>query len=413
MNPDSESRFPQIRIADVASVVRGSSPRPAGDPRFFNGEFLPWITVADLTGSEEPTLTSTLSKLTEEGAERTRIFEPGTVLLTNSGATLGVPKICGIRAGANDGIAGFLNLSAELDSQFLYYCLSSLTEYFRTKVASGVGQPNLNTELIGDVHVPKPPLNVQHAVVRVLATWDRGIRQLTDLIAAKVRFKQGLMQQLLTGQRRFPGFKEEWRHVRIGDVAREISERNPDGDSIPVLSCTKYDGLVDSLEYFGKRVFSENTDNYKVVRRNDFAYATNHIEEGSIGLLKHADAGLVSPMYTVFRTNGDVNPDYLYRVLKTETLRQVFASFTSASVNRRGSLRWKQFSTIPLELPSVDEQCHINKAMSAFDREVKLIRSELEAIKQQKKGLMQKLLTGQVQVSLEKHMTQEFGSATS
>jgi type I restriction enzyme S subunit len=263
---------------------------------------------------------------------------------------------------------------------------------------SGTAQPKLNLASCQSIPVLVPPFEEQKGIAAVLSTWDRGIRQLTDLIAAKLRFKQGLMQQLLTGKRRFPGFREEWKHVRIGDVAREVSERNPDGDSIPVLSCTKYDGLVDSLEYFGKRVFSENTDNYKVVRRNDFAYATNHIEEGSIGLLRHAEAGLVSPMYTVFRTNGDVNPDYLYRVLKTETLRQVFASFTSASVNRRGSLRWKQFSTIPLELPGVEEQSYINNVMAAFDLEVALLRKKLDAFKQQKKGLMRKLLTGQVQV---------------
>jgi type I restriction enzyme S subunit len=277
-----------------------------------------------------------------------------------------------------------------------------ITRVFASVASRTTSIAHLGVERFASLHIAVPPKEEQLAITRVLSSWDRGIRQLTDLIAAKVRFKQGLMQQLLTGQRRFPGFKEDWKHVRIGGVAREISERNPDGDSIPVLSCTKYDGLVDSLEYFGKRVFSENTDNYKVVRRNDFAYATNHIEEGSIGLLKHADAGLVSPMYTVFRTNGGVNPDYLYRVLKTETLRQVFASFTSASVNRRGSLRWKQFSTIPLELPSVDEQSLINKAMAAFDREIELLRKQLEALKQQKKGLMQKLLTGEVRVKLPK-----------
>jgi type I restriction enzyme S subunit len=267
-------------------------------------------------------------------------------------------------------------------------------------MVGSAGQKRLQPGFVRTFSIALPPIPEQRAIAAVLSTWDRGIRQLTDLIAAKVRFKQGLMQQLLTGKRRFKGFEEDWRHVRVGDVAQEVSERNPDGDSIPVLSCTKYDGLVDSLEYFGKRVFSENTDNYKVVRRNDFAYATNHIEEGSIGLLRHADAGLVSPMYTVFRTNGDVDPEYLYRVLKTETLRQVFASFTSASVNRRGSLRWKQFSTIPLKLPGIDEQNYINNAMAAFDRQVELLRKQLTALKQQKKGLMQKLLTGEVRVKL-------------
>lgn len=289
-----------------------------------------------------------------------------------------------------------LNNTVALPDYVVIYLQSDFYRHWLSEVVGFTGQGSFNQKELRRLSIPLPQVREQEAIATIFHTWDRGIRQLSDLISAKLCFKQGLMQHLLRGQRRFPGFTEDWKHVRIGGVACEISERNPVGDSIPVLSCTKYDGLVDSLEYFGRRVFSENTDNYKVVRRNDFAYATNHIEEGSIGLLKHADAGLVSPMYTVFRTNGDVNPDYLYRVLKTETLRQVFASFTSASVNRRGSLRWKLFSTIPLDLPSIDEQSHINKAMAAFDLEVELLQKQLYALKQQKKGLMQKLLTGQL-----------------
>lgn len=250
------------------------------------------------------------------------------------------------------------------------------------------------------ISVFRPLRGEQIEVANLLDAWDRGIRQLSDLITAKLRFKQGLMQQLLTGRRRFPEFKDEWEHIHIGDIATERSERNEGENSIPVLSCTKYDGLVDSLTYFGKRVFSEDTTNYKVVRKGDFAYATNHIEEGSIGLLSHGDTGLVSPMYTVFRTKKElVAPEFLFRLLKTETYRQIFASFTSASVNRRGSLRWKQFATIPLRLPSLAEQHRIDEVLAVFDCEINILRRQLDALKTQKKGLMQKLLTGQVRVA--------------
>lgn len=285
--------------------------------------------------------------------------------------------------------------------QFVNYFLTSPRSEKKLKdmATPGVSQFNINpTQLRKHFQIPLPPLTEQNAIIGVLSVWDRGIWQLSDLITAKLRFKQGLMQQLLTGKRRFPEFENEWEAVRVGDIAAERSERNDGEHSIPVLSCTKYDGLVDSLAYFGKRVFSENTANYKVVRRGDFAYATNHIEEGSIGLLSHADAGLVSPMYTVFRTDGQIAPDFLFRLLKTETYRQIFASFTSASVNRRGSLRWKQFATIPLKLPRLAEQQRIDEALAVFDREIDFLRRELDALKTQKKGLMQKLLTGQVRV---------------
>lgn len=401
MNSVNENRYPQIRLAEVSSVVRGSSPRPAGDPRYFNGNSLPWITVADLTSSDEPVLTSTLSRLTEKGAERTRIFDRGTVLLTNSGATLGVPKICGIRAGANDGIAGFLNLSAELDSFFLYYCLSSLTKYFRTKVASGVGQPNLNTELIGDVHVPMPPLNVQHAVVRVLTTWDRGIRQLTELIAAKVRFKQGLMQQLMTGKRRFNGFSDEWDSVHLRDVTTECEARNRGQMGLDsVKAVTKAEGIIPMKE----RTIAADVSRYLVVQKNWFAYNPMRINIGSIARW-HGDTDvLVSPDYVVFRCNEPdgktpgIDPDYLDHLRRSG----VWGKFVTAAGN--GSVRvriyFSDLGHLRFKLPSSKEQLKIAELLNASDHEIDLLRKQLEALKQQKKGLMQKLLTGEVRVKL-------------
>lgn len=129
-----------------------------------------------------------------------------------------------------------------------------------------------------------------------------------------------------------------WSIVEIGQIASEVSAVNDSTDYIPVLSCTKYDGLVDSLQYFKKQVFSHDTSNYKLVRRGQFAYATNHIEEGSIGYQDLVSAGLVSPIYTVFQADASrVDDGYLYKVLKTEKLRQLFAANTNASVDRRGA----------------------------------------------------------------------------
>ena len=81
------------------------------------------------------------------------------------------------------------------------------------------------------------------------------------------------------------------------------------------------------------------------------------VNEGSIGLLEHVDSGIVSPIYIVFRTDPHkVFAPYLYALFKTETYRHIFAMATNASVDRRGSLRWKEFSSIRVPLPSLDEQ---------------------------------------------------------
>ncbi len=149
---------------------------------------------------------------------------------------------------------------------------------------------------------------------------------------------------------------------------------------------------------FGKRVFSEDTSNYKVIRRSWFGYPSNHIEEGSIGLLLTHDVGLVSPIYTVFRCIESVIPEYLYAVFKTDTFRHIFAISTNASVDRRGSLRWMELSLIRVPRPLKEEQRAISDVLQAANDEISQLEAKLKAFEKQKRALMQKLLTGEVRV---------------
>lgn len=153
------------KLRTLAAVVRGSSPRPAGDPTLFDGDFIPWVTVAEITKDESKWLAETSTYLTELGANSSRCFEPHTLLYSNSGATLGVPKILGIRACANDGVIGFLGLCDDADISFLYFFLYSITEAIREKVKQGSGQPNLNTDIVKDLAVALPPQSEQRAIV--------------------------------------------------------------------------------------------------------------------------------------------------------------------------------------------------------------------------------------------------------
>jgi type I restriction enzyme S subunit len=141
------------------------------------------------------------------------------------------------------------------------------------------------------------------------------------------------------------------------------------------------------------------------VSRGEFAYATNHIEEGSIGYQSLYDQGLVSPMYTVFTTNQPIHDGYLYKVLKTEIYRHIFQANTSASVDRRGSLRWSEFAKLPIPLPPIEEQQQIAETLDTARQEITLLEKQVEAYRRQKRGLMQKLLGGEwrVQVHTDPH----------
>ncbi len=158
-----------IRAAiDISTPVRGGSPRPAGDPRFFNGTFIPWLTVAALTNipDSQVFVFETSSCLTEAGSFRSRTLFPGTLIIANSGATLGVAKLLGIKCCANDGIAALLNLSCEISSEYLVYYINTKTSFLRKIVASGNGQPNLNTGLIGNLKFPFPPTKGSKMLLR-------------------------------------------------------------------------------------------------------------------------------------------------------------------------------------------------------------------------------------------------------
>lgn len=315
----------------------------------------------------------------------------------------------------------------KLKPHFFAALTSSLygRRYFLNCAKRTTNLASINSSQLKAFPVLLPPISEQDELISILNAWDARIEKTERLINAQVKCKRGLMQQLLTGKRRFQEFvKDEgshltkfgrvpndWSYLRIGDIAREFSEKNTSGKALTVLSCTKHRGLVDSLAYFGKRVFSEDTSTYKIVRRGHFAYATNHIEEGSIGYQNLYDEALISPMYTVFEANEQVDASFFYKLLKTELYRHIFEVNTSASVDRRGSLRWKEFANIKVALPSLEEQRRIAVVLKVCDKEFELLKKQLDALKRQKRGLMQKLLTGQIRVKVGDETKEELVSA--
>ena len=273
------------------------------------------------------------------------------------------------------------------------------------KLGQGAVRANIGQKDLAKVTIKFPPPREQRQIATVLDPWDRAIETVEALIAGARAQKQALMQQLLPQgttppKKRLPGFSGEWRKLHIGDVAKEVSERAGEETDYPVLSCSKYDGMVESLTYFKKKVYSDDTSNYKVMRRGTFGFPSNHIEEGSIGFQDLFDAGIVSPIYCVFATDQQVDDGFLYKLLKIDRYRQIFAAATNASVDRRGSLRWKEFSRIPLPLPPLNEQRAINEAVNAVADVERGYEAQLTALRQEKAALMQQLLTGKRRVKL-------------
>ena len=153
-----------IRLGEIAEVVRGGSPRPAGDPRFYDGD-IPFLKVGDITRSSGKMVEGWTASIKEAGLHKTRLVKGRTVLLTNSGATLGVPAICDFETTFNDGIAAFINLSKFVFDEYLHLYLAHLSPWFLNVAAQGQGQPNLNIDIIRSTWIPLPPIQEQLKIV--------------------------------------------------------------------------------------------------------------------------------------------------------------------------------------------------------------------------------------------------------
>lgn len=186
------------RLADIADIVRGGSPRPAGDPRFYGGD-IPFLKVADVTRSRGKMVEGHTYTIKEAGLQKTRFIDERTILLTNSGATLGVPAICDFPATFNDGIAAFVELSTHIFDEYLYLYLKSLSKWFIDIASRGQGQPNLNTDIIKATWFALPPQDEQQRIVvkvdELMFHCDTLKARLTDAQATQIHLADAIVEQ--------------------------------------------------------------------------------------------------------------------------------------------------------------------------------------------------------------------------
>lgn len=287
-----------------------------------------------------------------------------------------------------------------LDGHFLQRMLSSPPVITAIENASaGSTMTNLNQGTLGNLILALPPTKAEQEIIaEALSDADTFIESLEQLIAKKRDLKQGATQELLTGKKRLPGFNDEWKTKRIAEIASPSSEKNTDAARLPVLTCSKHHGFVDSLAYFKNQVFSNDTSTYKLIRRGQIGYPANHVEEGSIGLQNLYDVALVSPIYVVFSVSEEVDSHFLHRVLKLDSYRHKFKMATTSSVDRRGSLRWPAFSEITVSLPLLPEQNAIVAVLSDMDAEIAALDAKLIKARRLKQGMMHNLLTGSIRL---------------
>jgi type I restriction enzyme S subunit len=158
------------RLGDLCEIVRGSSPRPKGDPRYFGGT-IPWVTIRDVTRADGRYLRETTETVTEAGRDRSRYVEPGQLIVSNS-ATIGFPIFMGVGGCIHDGFLTLLNLDDRVTLEWLYWYFLSARTSLAALAPEGT-QKNLNIELVENVRIPLPSVRDQERRAEVLRLVDR------------------------------------------------------------------------------------------------------------------------------------------------------------------------------------------------------------------------------------------------
>jgi type I restriction enzyme S subunit len=286
----------------------------------------------------------------------------------------------------------------EISKDYLYHLLQFRPLFLLIDRLSqrSSGQTGIDMDALKQFPVALPPLDEQERITSILKNAEIAAGLLDRVLAAKRAFKSALLHQLLSGEKRLPGFTEEWQEVRLDEVATNSSLRNK--GSVPderLYAVTKAEGLIPMREH----VKGETTDRCRVVKHDWFAYNPMRLNIGSLARLHEEESAMVSPDYVVFRCKKDrLDPDFLDHLRHTRRWQHFVNVAGNGSVRVR--IYFRDLGSFKFDLPPIEEQRRIAEVLNTCDREIALHRRQLKAIREQKRGLMQKLLTGEVRVKV-------------
>lgn len=303
----------------------------------------------------------------------------------------------------------------------LYICLESLQEntsdYFAQYFEAGLlnkeihavaqegarnhGLLNIAVEDFFNTRVVVPKVPEQEKIAEILAGQDRVIALKEELLAEKQKQKKYLMQQFLTGKKRLPGFSGEWRIVKLKEVLRERDEKNVD-QNLEICSVAVQKGVVDQIEHLGRSFAASDTSNYNVVRFGDIVYTKSPTGEFPFGIIKQSQLNkvAVSPLYGVFKpityALGYILHCYFEIPINTNNyLNPIIQKGAKNTVNITNTTFLSNKLFLPVDKK---EQTAIAEILSTADKEIELLKKDIEQEKLKKKSLIQLLLTGIMRV---------------
>jgi type I restriction enzyme S subunit len=279
--------------------------------------------------------------------------------------------------------------------EYLFYLVQS-PEFIRAcGVTSGSKMPRADWDLVAQYPLLVPALDQQPRITETLHIWDEAIALQTRQLQQLRRRKDKLYTELLSGSSRLQGFTQKWEQSTLGAYFAERVERG--NTELPLLAITANQGIIhrDTLEK--RDTSNEDKSKYKRIRVGDIGYNTMRMWQG-VSSLSTLD-GIVSPAYTILRPLTNCDAGFMAHFFKWSPMVHRFWRHSQGLVDDTLLCKYDSFKTVPATVPAVEEQRAIADVLNTAEAEIRLHERKLEALREQKRGLLQQLLTGEILLS--------------
>ena len=394
------------KLGEIGSVIRGASPRPKGDKRYYGGN-IPRLMVEDVT-RDGKYVTPKVDFLTEEGAKRSRPCKKGTLTIVCSG-TVGIPSILAVDACIHDGFLALIDINNDVSDDYLYHQLSMLQSIFDASATHGGVFTNLTTSILHNFGIALPPtLTEQQAIANALNEVDDQITTLDDLITKKRNLKQGAMQRLLTGEERLPGFNRKWITVDLAESSKLKARIGWQGLTTAEYLESGEFYLVTGTDFVAGRIDWEYcffVDRYRYEQDRNIQLQVGDVlvtKDGTIGKVAFVDhlpkrATLNSGIFVIRPSNQSYAPLFLYYILHSSIFGKFLAKLQAGSTINH--LYQKDFVGFKFSAPqAIEEQEAIAQILFDIDAEISALEKKREKTVAVKQGMMQELLTGKTRL---------------
>lgn len=288
------------------------------------------------------------------------------------------------------------------------------------KVANGVSVYGISKTALSKLLLPIPAIPEQNRIVSVLEIWDKSIENLNKKIEIKKQIKKGLMQDLLTGKKRLNGFKDKWDTMEIGKLGEYysgITGKNKEdfGFGKPFISYMNIYSNPKINTNITDLVNITNTDNQNRVKYGDLFFTTSSETPDEVGVAsvlldKNIGEVYLNSFCFGFRLHNfkKLTPKFAEHYFRTRQFRKSMTEIAQGA--SRFNLSKKYFVQININIPSnIKEQTSIANILTTADKEITKLEKKLSIIKDQKKFLLNNLITGAIRTPVNMQLSDKIG----